>query len=130
MNFSPAKLIFEEVAMPEDTSSATATETASWIDPISAAGDNVLENVEGGLGTVAGWIRGIFDTRPYLGAAVTGGLGLSAVTAIGVGEVTFTLVVAYVGYRVFAYGETLGEAVEKSIELRQGKHLEEEDTGQ
>ncbi|MBI3796671.1 MAG: hypothetical protein HY268_06845 [Deltaproteobacteria bacterium] len=113
--------------MPEDTSSATATGTASWTDPISTAGDNVLENVEGGLGTVAGWIRGIFDTRPFLGAAVTGGLGLSAVMAVGVGEVTFTLVVAYVGYRVFAYGETLSEAVEKSIEFRQGKRPTEGD---
>jgi hypothetical protein len=114
--------------MPDSTSNVTATETASWTDPLAAAGDNVLENVEGSLGTVVGWIRGIFDTRPFLGAAVAGGLGLGAVMAVGVGEVTFTLVVAYVGYRVFAYGETLGEAVEKSIELRHGEHLTEGDT--
>jgi hypothetical protein len=41
----------------------------------------------------------------------------------------FTLVASYIGYRVFAYGESLTEALEKSIELRQGKHPTEGDTG-
>jgi hypothetical protein len=116
--------------MPDSTSNVTATETASWTDPLAAVGDNVLEHVEGGLGTVIGWIRGTFDTRPFLGAAVTGGLGLGAVMAVGVGEVTFTLVVAYIGYRVFAYGETIDVAVEKSIELRQGKYPTQGDAAQ
>jgi hypothetical protein len=108
--------------MPDSTSNLTATETTSWTDPILASGGKVLENIEEGLGTVVGGIGGILHNRPYLGATLTGGLGLGAAIAVGVGELTFTLVAAYIGYRVFAYGESLTEAVEKSIEVRQGKH--------
>jgi len=115
--------------MPDTTSSTPAPATAAWTDSIAAAGENVLENVEDGLGTVAGWVGGIFHRRPYLGATFMGGLGLGAASAVGVAEVTFTLVVAYIGYRVFAYGESFAEAVTKSIELRHGKLPTEGDTG-
>ena len=115
--------------MPDTTNSAPAPATAAWTDPI-AAGENVLENVEGGLSTVAGWIGGIFHRRPYLGAMFMGGLELGAASAVGVAEVTFTLVVAYIGYRVFAYGESVAEAVAKSVELRHGHLPAQGDTDQ
>jgi hypothetical protein len=115
--------------MPDNTSDTVATEAASWTDPISAAGEDVLENVEGGLGTIVHWIWGVFHKRPYLGATLSGGLGLGAAMAVGVGELMFTLVASYIGYRVFACGESLTEALEKSIELRQGKHPTGGDTG-
>src|SRR5262245_32253902 len=108
--------------MPDSTSSTPAPEPASWTAPLAAAGDNVLENVEGGLGTVAGWVESLLHRRPYLGATLMGGLGFSAAMAVGVAEVTFTLVFAYIGYRVFAYGESFAEAVTKSVEIRHG-HL-------
>ena len=83
--------------MSDITGSAPAPATAAWTDPIAAAGENVLENVEGGLSTVVGWIEGTFYRRPYLGATFMGGLGLGAASAAGVAEVTFTLVFAYKG---------------------------------
>jgi len=116
--------------MSDITGSAPAPATAAWTDPIAAAGENVLENVEGGLSTVVGWIEGTFHRRPYLGATFMGGLGLGAASAVGVAEVTFTLVFAYIGYRVFAYGESFAEAVTKGIELRHGKLPAEKDTDQ
>ena len=113
--------------MPEDTSSTKAPETTSWTAPIAAAGDNILESVDGGLGTVFGWVGGIFLSRPYLGATLTGGLALGAAMVIGVAEVIFTLGMGYVGYRVLAYRESVVEALAKSIELRHGKLPEGEE---
>jgi hypothetical protein len=45
---------------------------------------------------------------------------------LGVGELATTVLTAYIGYRVFAYGESVTEAFAKSLALRHGERLEEE----
>src|SRR5262245_23134488 len=112
--------------MPDSTNAAMETETTSWTDSISASGKTVLRSVEDSLGTVGRGIWEVFRELPILGALVGGGLGLGASMAVGVGELAVTLIAAYVGYRMLAYGESITEAFEKSIELREGKLVEEE----
>jgi hypothetical protein len=101
-------------------------ETTSWTDSVVASGKGALHSVEGGLGMVGRGIWEVFRELPILGALVGGGLGLGAAMAVGVGELAVTLIAAYVGYRMLAYGESLTEAFEKSIELKEGKLVEEE----
>jgi hypothetical protein len=112
--------------MPDTTSSTLETQTTSWTDSVAATGKDALRSVEGGLGMVGRGIGEIFHELPILGALIGGGLGLGAAVAVGVGELAVTLIAAYVGYRMLAYEESLTEAFEKSIELREGKLLEEE----
>ena len=75
---------------------------------------------------VARGIWGVFHEHPNLGGLISGGLGLGGAMLVGVAELAVTLVATYVGYRVFAYGESLSEAFQKSVELREGKLLDEE----
>jgi len=112
--------------MPDSTNAALETETTSWTDSVVTTGRGALQGVEGGLGMVGRGIWEVFRELPILGALVGGGLGLGAAIAVGVGELAVTLAAAYVGYRMLAYGETLTEAFEKSIALKEGKLLEEE----
>jgi len=112
--------------MPDSTSDTLDTETTSWTDSVSACGMNTLQSVEDGIGTVGRGIWEFFHEFPLLGATIGGGLGLGAVALIGVAELATALITAYVGYRVFAYGESLTEALEKSIQLKEGKLLDEE----
>lgn len=112
--------------MLDSTNAAMETETTSWPDSIAATGKDALRSIEGGMGAVGRGIWEIFRELPILGALIGGGLGLGAAMAVGVGELAVTLIAAYVGYRMLAYGESLTEAFEKSIEFREGKLLEEE----
>lgn len=112
--------------MPDSTSGTEGPQTASLTDSVVASGKDALRSVEGGLGTVGRGIWEVFRELPILGALIGGGLGLGAALTIGVGELAVTLIGAYVGYRMLAYGETLTEAFEKSIEFREGKLLDEE----
>ena len=112
--------------MPDTVSGTFETETTSWAGAMASTGKGALRTVEGGLGMVGRGIQEVFHELPILGALIGGSLGLGAAIAVGVGELAVTLVAAYVGYRMLAYGETLTEAFEKSIELREGKLLEEE----
>jgi hypothetical protein len=119
-------VILEEVAMPDSTSGILETQTTSWADSVAAIGKDALLSVEGGLGMVGRGIWTVFRELPILGALIGGSVGLGAAIAVGVGELAVTLVAAYVGYRMLAYGESVTEAFEKSIELREGTLLEEE----
>ncbi|MBI3796902.1 MAG: hypothetical protein HY268_08035 [Deltaproteobacteria bacterium] len=112
--------------MPESTSGTEDPQTASWTDSVAASGRDALRSIEGGIGTVGRGVWEVFRELPILGALIGGGLGLGAAIAVGVGELAVTLIASYVGYRMLAYGETITEAFEKSIELREGKLLDEE----
>ncbi len=107
--------------MVENTHGATETETASWTDPVTTTATDTVRCVEDGLGSVGSEIWGFFHQHPKVGGLVTGGLGLGAAMAIGVAELAATVFTGYLGYRIFAYGETLTEAFEKSIKLEEGK---------
>jgi len=46
--------------------------------------------------------------------------------AVGVGELVVGVVAGYVGYRIYAYGESPTEALEKAIRLEEGRLSDEE----
>ena len=110
--------------MPESTTSTTESESLS--DAIATSGTEVLRSVEEGIVTVNSGIWETFHKHPNVGAILSGGLGLGAAMAIGVGEIVAGVAAGYLGYRIFAYGESFTEAIEKTIEFRQGK-LSKED---
>lgn len=112
--------------MLDSTSGTMETKTTSWTDPVSARSRGVLRSVEGGIGQVGQSAWEVFHELPYLGAIIGGGLGLGAAMLVGVGELATAALTAYVGYRVFAYGESFTKALEKSIRLQEGKLAEKE----
>jgi len=99
----------------------SAPETASWTDPISTGATDALRSVEEGVGWVSRGIWEVFHDHPKVGAIVTGGLGLGCAMVIGVVEVAATVAAGYLGYRMFTYGESFTEALEKSIRLKEGE---------
>jgi hypothetical protein len=112
--------------MPDSTSGSGETHTTSWTDAVATGGRSVVQSAEEGIGAVGRCTWEFFHDFPYLGGLIGGGLGLGAAMLIGVAELAAAVVTAYIGYRVFAYGESFTEAFAKSIELREGKLLEEE----
>src|SRR5262245_33619043 len=101
--------------MPDSTSSAMDTETTSWTDSVAAGGRSVIQSVDEGIGTAGSGIWEFFHEFPYLGGLIGGGLGLGAAMLVGVAELATAVVTGYISYRMFAYGESVTEAFEKSI---------------
>ena len=85
-----------------------------------------MKSLDGCIGAIARGVWGVFHEHPNLGALTSGVVGLGGAMLLGVAELAVTVITGYVGYRVFAYGESLTEAFAKSVELREGKVLEEE----
>lgn len=112
--------------MQEDTTSATATETASVTDCMASVGTDVLRSLNDGIGTVGEGVLEVFREHPNLGGIVSGGLCLGAAMAVGVGELTAAVIGGYIGYRMFARGESFTEAVEETVRARHGE-LRKED---
>jgi hypothetical protein len=119
-------LALEEVVMPESTSGIMETETASLSDSVSASGKDAFRAVEGGISTLGRGIWGVFHELPFHGALVGGAVGLGAAMLVGVAELVAAGFTAYVSYRMFAYGESLAEAIEKTIKFEKGTLPEEE----
>jgi len=110
--------------MAESTTSTT--ESASMSDTIASSGKETLGTLEEGLTTITGGIWEIFHEHPNVGGALSGGVGLAAAMTLGVAEVAAAMVAGYLGYRIFAYGESFTEALEKTIEFREGKLPEDQ----
>ncbi|MCM3900968.1 MAG: hypothetical protein ND866_04620 [Pyrinomonadaceae bacterium] len=104
-----------------DTIETIEVETASWTDSASASGKGVLTTVEGGLGAIGRGTWQFVHSLPGHGAVPGFALGLGAAMLVGVGELAVGCFTAYVGFRIFAYGESLTEAVEKAIKFEAGK---------
>lgn len=112
--------------MPDSTSGIGETETASLTDSVSANGKDALRNVEEGIGTVGRWTWEVLHELPFYGAGLGFAVGLGAAMLVGVAELVAAGFTAYVSYRMFAYGESLTEAMEKVIKFQGGKLPEEE----
>ena len=104
--------------MLDRTSGTPKTKTASLTN--SATGMDALRTVEEGLGTAGQEIWKIFHELPYQGAGAGFALGLGAATLVGVAELATACFTAYVSYRMFAYGESLTDAIEKTIKFEGG----------
>ena len=110
--------------MPENTTSTT--ETASVSDSIASSGKEALGSIEGGITSITSGIWELFHEHPNVGGALSGGVGLAAAMTLGVAEVAAAVAAGYLGYRIFAYGESFTEAVEKAIEFKEGKLPEDQ----
>jgi|SRR5215831_747383 len=102
------------------------TETASSTESAFEGGSYGLRSHEGPLGDVARGTWRFFHEIPAVGGAVLGGVGIAVSMAIGAGDLVIGLFAAYIGYRIFAYGESYTDAVEKTFRLEKGILGEEE----
>lgn len=112
--------------MSDRTSGATERETASLTDSVAASGKDALRSVEEGFDTLGQEAWKFFHELPYHGAGVGFALGLGAAMLVGVAELATACFTAYVSYRMFAYGESLTDAIEKTIKFQGGMLPENE----
>ncbi|HXX74017.1 MAG TPA: hypothetical protein VEI50_02705 [Nitrospiraceae bacterium] len=112
--------------MPTQKRQSKQTETAFSTASTFEGGRYGLRSIEGGIGDAARGIWRFFHHAPGLGGVVTGGLGAGAAMLIGVGELLVGAAVGYVGYRIYAYGESPTEALEKAIRFEEGRLSDEE----
>ena len=112
--------------MPKSTSSTIETEAASLTDTIAESGKEALGSIEGGITSVTGGVWELFHEHPNVGGFLSGGVGLGLAMTLGVGEIAAAVAAGYLGYRIFAYGESFTQAVEKAIEFREGKLPEDQ----
>jgi len=119
-------LSLEEMIMQESTTGTIETESRSGADSAAESGMGVLTAVEEGMGTVGRATWEFFHHLPGHGVIAGGAVGLGAAMLVGVGELAVACFSGYVSYRVFAYGESLSEAIEKAIKFESG-NLEKEE---
>jgi hypothetical protein len=81
----------------------------------------VLNNVEDVITSAGRVTWNFFHDIPIQGALTSGAVGLYAATVFGVGELIAAGLSAYFAYRMFAFGEPLLVAVEKTIKFQMGE---------
>ena len=81
----------------------------------------ILGAVEDGIGAAGRTTWNFFRELPVQGAITSGAISLYAATVFGVAELVAAGLSGYVAYRMFAYGEPLLEAIEKTIKLEMGE---------
>ena len=94
---------------------------ASFGDSLASAHTVALGGLEGGLKSITNGIWEVFHDHPNVGGVLSGGVGLAAAMTLGVAEIAAAMVAGYLGYRIFAYGESFTQAMEKTLEFREGK---------
>ena len=77
--------------------------------------------MENGIASVGRQTWSFFHEIPVQGALTSGAVGLYAATVFGVGELIAAGLSAYFAYRMFAFGEPLLVAVEKTIKFQMGE---------
>ena len=85
------------------------------------AGIPLLEDLEEGITSAGRLTWNFFHDIPIQGAMTSGAVGLYAATVFGVGELIAAGLSAYFAYRMFAFGEPLLVAVEKTIKFQMGE---------
>jgi hypothetical protein len=86
-----------------------------------SAGIPLLDDVEAGITSAGRLTWKLFHEIPIQGALTSGAVGLYAATVFGVGELIAAGLSAYFAYRMFAFGEPLLVAVEKTIKFQMGE---------
>ena len=88
---------------------------------LSHSGIPLFDNVEDGINSAGRQTWNFFHDLPLQGALTSGAVGLWAATVFGVAELFAAGLSAYVAYRMFAFGEPLLEAVQKTIKFQKGE---------
>lgn len=112
--------------MQESANETVETESTSWSESVAAGGTSALRTIEDGINSVGRATWEFFHHLPGHGTIVGGAVGLGAAMLVGVAELATACFTAYVSYRIFAYGETLCEAIENAIKFESGKLEKEE----
>jgi len=112
--------------MQDSTSNAMEAETASWTDSAAGSGKSESQVMEGAWKAIGQGTWHFFHALPGKGVIPGFALGLGAAMLVGVAELATACFTAYVSYRVFAYGESLSEAIENAIKFESGKLEKEE----
>jgi hypothetical protein len=112
--------------MPDNTNNTMETETASWTDSAAESGKGAYQAMEEGWNALGRGTYNFLHAFPGHGTIPGFAVGLGAAMLVGVAELATACFTAYVSYRVFAYGESLSEAIEKAIKFESGKLEEEE----
>ena len=66
-------------------------------------------------------MESLFTSSPGHGTIPGFAMGLGAAMLVGVAELATACFTAYISYRMFAYGESLSEAIENAIKFESGK---------
>lgn len=103
------------------TAETVNSQPASSVDAVALMGA-----VEDGMNSVGRATWNFFHALPGHGAVIGGAVGLGAAMLVGVAELVTACFTAYVSYRMFAYGESLCEAIENAIKFEEGKLEKEE----
>lgn len=90
-------------------------------DAIVSKNENLFDSLEDGISSAGRLTWNFFHPLPIQGAIVSGVVGLYAVTVFGVAELIAAGLSANVAYRMFAFGEPLPKAVEKTIKFEMGE---------
>lgn len=88
---------------------------------VSDNGNLLFDSLEDGISSAGRLTWNFFHDLPIQGAIVSGVVGLYAVTVFGVAELIAAGLSANVAYRMFAFGEPLPKAVEKTIKFEMGE---------
>lgn len=106
--------------MPDGTHTGSESETDGQSFSVSESGMQAMRTVEEGIGSIGKGVWKFFHDLPFHGAIVGGAVGLGAAMVVGVAELVTAGFSAYVTYRMFAYGESLTEAIENTIRFEKG----------
>jgi len=112
--------------MGESTESTINIATASRTDSGSSSDEEHVRKLEEAAALHNQLWKYIHDYLPFHGVAIGGAVGIGAATLFGVGELAVGAFCAYVTYRVYAYGESWGDAVENAIRFEKGELSKEE----
>ncbi len=112
--------------MEESATETMESEAASWTDSIAASSKTVFTTIEDGANAAGRATWQFLHDVPGHGTVLGFGVGLGAAMVIGVAELATACFTAYVSYRIFAYGESLSEAVENAIKFEGGRLEKEE----
>ena len=112
--------------MEETTTSTIEAEPATWGDSVTASAKGVLTGVEDGLSAIGKGTWKAIHQLPGHGTIPGFAIGLGAAMLVGVAELATACFTAYISYRMFAYGESLCEAIENAIKFESGKLEEKE----
>ena len=103
-----------------------AMHTGAATDSIAEDGKGVMKSLDEGWAAIGRGTWHVFHALPGQGTIPGFAVGLGAAMLVGVAELATACFTAYVSYRVFAYGESLSEAIENAIKFEGGKLKKEE----
>jgi len=112
--------------MEESTTGTIEAEPSTWSDSVTTSAKGVLTGVEDGLSAIGKETWKLVHKLPGHGTIPGFAVGLGAAMLIGVAELATACFTAYVSYRMFAYGESLSEAIENAIKFESGKLAKKE----